>query len=181
MKNRNNNKSILGFILSAIITLTWLPIVDAKTQTQAGFNLPKLSGGTVSAESLRGKVVVLAVAASWLPLSQDQAKGINRLVTTYTPKNVEFFWVFTDSGNAKSKNYASDADLLNFAKTNSLRINLLRDSDGVEMKKLGVSQVPAFVILDKSGSKFGTLIEGIDPETNSTAKIEKGIDDALKN
>lgn len=181
MKNQIKNKSILAIILSAIMICAWMPIKGTNAQTQAAFNLSSLKGGTVSSENLKGKVIVLAIAASWLPLSKDQAKGINRLVTTYTPKNVEFFWVFTDSTNSKSKNYASDEELLKFAKNNSLLINLLRDPDGVQMKQLGVSQVPAFVIFDKSGKRFGTLIEGIDPDTNSTNQLEKGIVDAMRN
>lgn len=181
MKKKLNINGVLAIILSTMLILGWLPFTDAKAQTQSTFNLSSLKGGTVSSDNLKGKVIVLAIAASWLPLSKDQAKGINRLVTTYTPQNVEFFWVFTDSSNTKSKNYASDEDLLKFAKNNFLNINLLRDPDGVQMKQLGVSQVPAFVIFDKSGKRFGTLIEGIDPETNSTNQLEKGIVDALKN
>jgi hypothetical protein len=59
-------------------------------------------------------------------------------------------------------------------------VNLLRDPDGVQMKRLGVSQVPAFVIFDRSGKLFGEPIEGIDPDGDSAVQLEKVVISALK-
>ena len=42
-------------------------------------SLTKLDGGSVDIEAQKGKVVVLAVGASWLPLSNKQAEYTNTL------------------------------------------------------------------------------------------------------
>lgn len=178
MKNLMNKKSVLIFVMFAVLPLVCF--ASANAQTQASYNLRSLDGGTVSTENQKGKVVVLAVAASWLPLSEEQAEGIKRLAAKYALKNVEFYWVFTDSVSTKSKNYATDDQLREFAKSNSLPVNLLRDPDGVQMKRLGVSQVPAFVVFDKNGKIFGEPMEGIDPDGNSTTQLENVVIDALK-
>jgi peroxiredoxin len=178
MKNQINRKSVLIFVLFTVLILVC--VASANAQTQASYNLRSLDGTNVTSENQKGKVVVFAVAASWLPLSEDQAKGIKRLAAKYALKNVEFYWVFTDSASPKSKNYASDDQLRSFAKSNSLPVNLLRDPDGVQMKRLGVSQVPAFVIFNRSGKLFGEPIEGIDPDGDSAVQLEKVVISALK-
>ena len=171
-----NKKSVLTFVLFTILVC----VASANAQSQVSYNLRSLDGANVTTENQKGKVVVFAVAASWLPLSEDQAKGIKRLAAKYALKNVEFYWVFTDSASPKSKNYASDEELRAFAKSNSLPVNLLRDPDGVQMKRLGVTQVPAFVVFDKSGKMFGEPMEGIDPDGDSTTQLENVVIDALK-
>lgn len=163
-----------------MFVLSILPFTATKAQAQTGFSLTSLNGGMVSSETLKGKVIVLAVAALWVPLSAEEAKGIKQLSSKYNAKDVEFFWVFIDSTNAKSKNYASDDQLRQFVKTSALTLNILRDADGVQMKRLGVTQVPAFVVLDKTGKRFGAPIEGINPEGDSTTKLDRQIVDAMK-
>jgi len=179
MTTKQNNS--LTKILSVVFAFAVLAITasQAQAQTQAVFNLRSLDGGNVTADELRGKVVVLAVGASWLPLSSEEAASIKRLAAKYALKNVEFYWVFTDSTSPKSRNYASDDDLKAFAKNNSLPVNLLRDPDGIQMKKLGVTQVPAFVVIDKNTKIFGSIMEGIEPDGGSTTQLEKKIVDAL--
>lgn len=169
-----------AFIQSAVFVFILLTLTASQTLAQqASFSLRALDSGSVAASELRGKVVVLAVGASWLPLSEDEVKSIKQLSAKYAQKNVEFFWVFTDSESPKSRNYASDESLKSFAKTHSLSIRLLRDSEGVQMKRLGVTQVPAFLILGKNGIVFGSPIEGIDPEGDSTIQLENSIQKAL--
>ena len=43
-----------------------------RTTQNVDFSLKSIDGQTVSSESLRGEVVVLAFGASWLPLSKAQ-------------------------------------------------------------------------------------------------------------
>ena len=73
--------------------------------------LPALSGGQVDLEAQRGKVVILALGASWLPLSNKQAEYTNMLAKRYTGKDVVVYFVATDSATAKSKNFATNADI----------------------------------------------------------------------
>lgn len=180
MKIFINKKSVFALILTAMFTLACFPFTASKAnaQTQPAFTLTSLDGKTVSSGDLRGKVVVLAVAASWLPLSQNEAKSMKQLAANHS--DVEFYWVFIDSTNTKSKNYATDDQLRQFVRTHSLQMRVLRDSDGVLMKKFGVTQVPAYLVLDKNGKRFGQPLEGIDPDGDSSIQLEKIITSAQK-
>lgn len=143
-------------------------------------SLPKLDGGSVDIEAQDGKVVVVAIGASWLPLASKQAEYTNALAKKYAGKNVEFYYVVTDSSNAKSKNYASDDSVRKFAAANKIGMTILRDSDGATvLKKFKVDQVPSFLILDKSGNQAGEAFGGIDPKFDITLPVSKKIDSLL--
>ncbi len=139
-----------------------------------------LDGAKVDLASQKGKVVVLAIGASWLPLSKDQAVAINKLSKKYAGKDVAFYFIATDSTAAKSKNYASDDAIRKFGQTNKMTISILRDSDGVISKKqYKIDQMPAFIILDKEGNLSGTPFGGIDPDTDISGVLSQKIDEVL--
>src|SRR5437016_14678458 len=80
------------------------------------FSLRSIDGQTVTSQSLRGEVVVLAFGASWLPLSRTQLQGVKKLADQYSDRGVVVYWVSTEPDNPKAKNYASDEQLRPFAK-----------------------------------------------------------------
>jgi thiol-disulfide isomerase/thioredoxin len=143
-------------------------------------NLTALDGARVNIEGQTGKVVVLAIGASWLPLSAKQAEFTNSLAKKYAGKNVVVYFVATDSVNTRSKNFASDERIRSFAFENKLTVPVLRDSEGtMTLRKFNVEQVPSFVILDKSGVQSGEPFGGIDPKYDVTIQIAKLIDRLL--
>ena len=167
-------RMIKGFI--TIFTLTILLSAAAAAQTV----LTTLDGTRVDLENQRGKVVVLAVGAAWLPLSAKQADYANALAKKYAGKNVVFYFVATDSANPKSKNFKSNDDIRKFASANKLNIPVLVDSDGaLTMKKYDVDQMPSFVILNQNGKQVGESFGGIDPKYDITIPISKAIDKIL--
>ena len=169
-------RTIKGFI--AILSLTLVLSAAAFSQTV----LTSLDGSRVDIGSQRGKVVVLAVGAAWLPLSNKQAEYTNALAKKYAGKNVFVYFVATDSSNPKSKNYASTDALKAFATANRLSVPLLHDPDGVgTLKKFKIDQVPTFLILDKSGNVASDQFGGIttDAKYDVTAPIAKVIDRLL--
>lgn len=151
--------------LMLLIIFTFTPAARAFAPT-ADFSLRSLNGGTISAGSLRGKVVVLAFGASWLPISRPHAQAVQKVADKYAARGVEVFWVSTDSDSNKSKTYASDDQLREFSHKNGLNVTVLRDPDGVTSKSMGVSEVPAVVIFNREGNMDGAPILGYDPESN---------------
>jgi peroxiredoxin len=168
-------KNIKLFFLSLTLLAAFALTASAQNMT-----FTSVSGDKIDLASQKGKVVVLAIGASWLPLSKNQAAAINKLARKYNGRDVSFFFIATDSTSAKSKNYASNEDIKKFADTNKLTISILRDSDGVStIKQYKVDQLPAFIVLDKTGNVSGTPLTGIDTDPNSdisvplSAKIDK--------
>ncbi|MBX3288704.1 MAG: TlpA family protein disulfide reductase [Acidobacteria bacterium] len=160
----------------AILAAAMVFSLTATAQT----SLTSTTGSKVDIEGQKGKVVVLAIGASWLPLSGKQAEYTNALAKKYAGKNVLIYFVATDSTSAKSKNFASNDDLTAFATKNKLTVPILRDSDGAAtLKKFEVDQVPSFVVLDKNGKISGSPFGGIDPKFDVTVPISKEIDKLL--
>lgn len=166
--------------IKSILAVFGLLIASSFAAQAQAVSLTSLDGEKVNITGQTGKVVVLAVGATWLPLSKDQAVIINKLAKKYAGKDVVIYFVATDSANAKSKNFASNEEISAFATKNKLGVKTLRDSDGLlTLKKFAIDQLPSFVILDKTGKSIGEPFGGIDPESDISIPISKAIDKIL--
>ena len=160
----------------AVLVITFVLSAIAMAQTQ----LTSLDGAKVDIQAQHGKVVILAIGASWLPLSGKQIDYTNILAKRYAGKNVVVYFVATDSALPKSKNFASSEDIRKFAATNKLGVTVLRDPDGsATLKKFSVDEIPSFVVLDKAGNAAGQPFGGIDPKFDITIPISKVVDKLL--
>ena len=142
------------------------------------FSLRSIDGQTITSDSLRGEVVVLAFGASWLPLSKTQLQGVRKLADEYSDRGVVVYWVSTESEDPKSKNFASDDQLRAFAQKYGLKVTVLRDPDGVISKKFGIDQLPSIVIIDKAGHA-SEPIGGLDPNGNLAGQLASRLDKVL--
>jgi peroxiredoxin len=166
-------------IVTAIVALTPTLSTKAISPTPVEFSLRAIDGQTVSSADVRGQVVVLAIGASWLPLTRKQVQGVRKLANDYSAHGVIVYWVSTDSEKAGSRNYASNDQLRAFARKYDLNLTILRDPDGKVSKQFGVDQIPAVVILDKKGEVYGEPINGLDPEGDLSEKLAPMLDKLL--
>ena len=167
-------KSLLALLLA--ITLGSSLALAQKGPVE--FSLRSIDGQTVTSNSLRGEVVVMAFGASWLPLSKTQLQGIRKFADEYSNRGVVVYWVSTESEDAKSKNFASDDQLRAFAQKYGLKVTVLRDPDGAISKKFGVDQLPSIVIIDKQGNA-SEPIGGLDPNGNLANQLADRLKDVL--
>lgn len=168
-------KNIKSLLLTLSLVFVFSLLISAQTVT-----LNSLDGERVNVQGQRGKIVVLAIGASWLPLSSQQAVSLNKLAKKYAGRDVVFYFVATDSTSEKSKNYADDATIRKFAATNKLTVPILRDSDGaMTLKKYGIDQLPSFVILGKDGMPATESYVGMDPKNDITLAISRELDEIL--
>lgn len=150
-------------VLFAIIGLIFIFSSFGSAQT-----LSSLDGGNVSLQGQKGKVVILAIGATWLPLSKNQAIITNKLAKKYGGRDVVIYFIVTDSTAAKSKNYASNEQIQSFGARNKMIVSILRDSDGAAtLKKFNIDQLPAFVVLGKDGRAIGEAYGGVTPEAEN--------------
>ena len=173
---------MLTRIHQAVVITTFLSAVSiaaatsAWAQDRADFSFRAIDGATVTSESLRGQVVVLAFGASWLPLTRNQMEGVKKLADQYAGRNVVAYWVSTDSENPKSKNFVADDELRGLARKYNVKV--LRDPDGVVSKRMGVDQLPSMVIVDKQGNISGTA-GGLDPNADVAKQLASRVDKIL--
>ena len=173
----NIRKRVLAGLL--ILLATCVTFAQNPGNQHVDFSLRSIDGQTVTSESLKGEIVVLAFGASWLPLSRTQLQGVRKLADEYSSRGVVVYWVSTESDDPKSKNFASDEQLRNFAQKYGLKVTVLRDHDGTISKKLGVDQLPSIVILDKEGNVSGAPIGGLDPGGNLANQLASRLDKLL--
>jgi peroxiredoxin len=171
--------SIRKRFLAGLFGLSFAALGFAQGRGAVQFSLRSVDGQTVTSDSLRGEVVVMAFGASWLPLSKTQLQGVRKLADQYSQKGVVVYWVSTESEDPKSKNYAGDEQLRAFSQKYGLKVTVLRDPDGVVSKKMGVDQLPSIVILDKEGNIVGEPIGGIDPGGNLAGQLAEQLNRIL--
>jgi peroxiredoxin len=162
-----NRKPLLALFLMVVLASS---LALAQNRGPIEFSLRSIDGQTITSDSLRGEVVVLAFGASWLPLSKAQLQGVRKLADEYSDRGVVVYWVSTESEDPKSKNFASDEQLKAFSQKYGLKVTMLRDPDGAVSKKLGVDQLPSVVIIDKQGNA-SEPIGGLDPNGNLASQL----------
>lgn len=169
------------YVAASLVVLLGANLVFAqKPETgPVEFSMRSVDGQTITGESLRGEVVVLAFGASWLPLSRTQLQGLRKLADEYSARGVVVYFVSTESEDSKSKNYASDQQLRGFAEKFGLKVTVLRDPNGQISKKLGIDQLPSIIILDKQGNVVDEPIRGLDPQGNLAGQLASRLDKIL--
>ncbi|MCY7376011.1 MAG: TlpA family protein disulfide reductase [Pyrinomonadaceae bacterium] len=142
--------------------------------------LTSLDGEKINVANQSGKVVVLAIGASWLPLSKDQAGFTNKIANKFKGREVVVYFIATDSTSEKSKNFATNDELNAFATRTRLTVPILRDSDGAAtLKKYAIDQIPSFVILGKDGKPATEAFGGLDPKSDISIPISQAIEKLL--
>lgn len=174
MRNRN---PLLALFMMVLLGSS-LALAQNRGGEPVDFSLRSTDGQTITSDSLRGEVVVLAFGASWLPLSKNQLQGIRKLADEYSDRGVVVYWVSTESEDPKSKNFATDEQLRGFALKYGLKVTVLRDPDGVTSKKFGIDQLPSIVIIDKQGNP-SEPIGGLDPNGNLANQLASRLEKVL--
>ena len=173
---RKNRIPLMTLVLTALLGSS---LVLAQNRAPVDFSLRTVDGQTITSDSLRGEVVVLAFGASWLPLSKAQLQGVRKLADEYSDRGVVVYWVSTESEDPKSKNFASNDQLRAFAQKYGLKVTVLRDPDGATSKKFGIDQLPSLVIIDKLGNP-SEPIGGLDPQGNLAGQLASRLDKVLE-
>src|SRR3954463_10587720 len=115
---RNRKTLLVLFMVMAVAA----SLAVAQSRGPVDFSLRSIDNQTITSDSLRGEVVVLAFGASWLPLSKAQLQGVRKLADEYSDRGVVVYWVSTESEDPKSKNFASNDQLRAFAQKYGLKV-----------------------------------------------------------
>lgn len=157
------NITLFGFVLGLLFALSGTGFAQMQS-----ISLATLSGDKISIDSQRGKIVILAVGATWLPLSKQQASITGKLAKKYAGRDVAVYFVATDSIVGKPKNSATDGQIGEFAAKYKVGATVLRDPDGAAtVKRFKIDQLPSFVVLGKDGNPIGEPFGGVTPDAEN--------------
>lgn len=159
----------------ALLGLLAVPPARATTVQNPDFSFRAVDGPNVTADSLRGEVVVLGFGASWLPLTRNHMEALKKIADQYAGRGVAVYWVSTESDSAKSKNFVDDNQLRELGR--KYKLTVLRDPDGAVSKRLGVDQLPTTIILNKQGQAVSN-ISGLEPDVSK--QLAEQLDKIIK-
>lgn len=143
----------LVILACALGALAQAPPVTLRTTDGRSFDLARS----------RDKIIVLLFNATWVPMADRELPAYQKLADRYAGRDVDFYWVSTNSANEKEKNSISDAELRAFARNMGLRLPVLRDPDRGAFHAFNLDLLPAIVIIDREG-RVCLKVLGFDPE-----------------
>jgi thiol-disulfide isomerase/thioredoxin len=101
-----------------------------------------------SAESLKGKVVVVNFWATWCHPCQREIPAFNRVYEEYKNKGVEFFGVLQED--------VAPNDILNFASDHEMTFPIIPIDDNIARQFGMMPNIPTTFIYDKTGAQRQT-------------------------
>lgn len=159
-------KSAIFLIVVLLISAAAFAFNSApKTDKAADFSLKDLSGKTVSLNSYKGKVVLLAFFQTTCPSCRHEMPQLESLYKKYKSKNFDVLVVSIREG----------ANIVRpFVRNNKLSFTVLLDEKGDVATAYNIKFIPRIFILDRSGN--------IEFSSHYVPKedLEKGIKKAIR-
>lgn len=148
------NKNAGGFdnYMTALEKESYLKLLEELrksmlSETAPSFALLDLDGKTVSASSLRGKVVVVDFWATWCGPCKASFPGMQKMVTKYKDdESVKF--VFIDTWEREDNKEKNAADFIN---SNKYTFHVLMDNADKVVSDFKVEGIPTKFVIDKEG------------------------------
>ena len=112
------------------------------------FTLTNFEGKNVTLSDYRGKVVVLDFWATWCGPCRASFPNMQKLVTEYKNKNVEFFFIDTWQEGTPP---AINKEVAKFITDSKYTFNVLFDYKREIVTKYKIEGIPAKIVIDKNG------------------------------
>ena len=120
--------------------------------------LRTLDGKPVPLAELRGKVVVLSFGGTWVPHLTRELAALQRVASRYDSREVAVFWVSINSDQPGARHAASNEELREWMRRESVRLMVLRDPKMASYRAFELAAIPTIVILDREGKVAHRLV-----------------------
>lgn len=127
------------------------------------FSLVDLDGNVVSLQSLRGKVVVLDLFATWCVPCQSQMTELGQVREHYSPSDMVILSIDVDTGETASQ-------VREFKSDYGATWAFARDTDGVG-ERYGATAIPTLAIIDRAGN-LAYRDQGVEGASALIARID---------
>lgn len=140
-----------------------LPDGTGTGEAAPAFSLTDIDGNAVSLQSLRGKVVVLDLFATWCGPCQSQMAELNKVRARYSTSEVVILSIDVDTRETASQAREFKAD---YGATWAFAM----DTDGVG-DKYGATAIPTLAIIDRDGN-LAYRNQGLEDADGLIARID---------
>ena len=122
-----------------------------------------LTGGSWSSATTRGRLLVVAVTASWCGPCRSSQGILNHVADAYQAKGVRFLAVATQDTKPRA---------LAFARTSRITYPVLLDPSGTIAQQLQVTAIPVTFVLDRDG-RIAARLEGQSTRRTLSARLDE--------
>jgi thiol-disulfide isomerase/thioredoxin len=129
-----------------------LIVSEEVSEAAVPFQVSSIDGGEVSAQQLRGRVVVLDFWATWCGPCRRELPEIERLYERFEGRRDVVFYAI-DGGQTDTPGAQGDSpeQAREYFRKGGYRIPLARDPEGGLERSLSVSGYPTLLVLDRAG------------------------------
>jgi peroxiredoxin len=143
-------------VVGALVGLGWLvrdrPAVAVPGDPAPPLDLPLIDGGGADLEAYRGQVVLLNIWATWCPPCVHELPSMQRLYETYADRGLVVLAVAVDAEPGEpGPDGRIEGVVSRFAQRLGLTFPIAVDPTGDTERRLGVTQLPTTVLIDRSG------------------------------
>ena len=135
-------KKAMVFFALMFVAVSALAMSSPPAGQAGGFSLEDLSGRTVTLDSFKGHLVLVAFFTTWCPSCQDEMPQLQQIYDKYRSR--EFYVLGINIRGARD-------EVKDFAKSYKLNFPIVLDEDGSVAMQFKVKYIPKIFIFDKSG------------------------------
>jgi peroxiredoxin len=158
MTGRTRRLLIQGTVVAAlavVVVLAWLHRGTVPVQQghiAPDFRAATLRGDTVALSSLRGRVVVLNVWATWCPPCRWEMPALQRLYQRLGPRGLAVVAVSEDEASGPGADFGGTlGEVPGFVRDNALTFTVLLDPHRSLQDLYGLDGLPTTFVIDRRG------------------------------
>ena len=147
-----------GFLLlvAALVLLGWLNRERGLELAEGGpapsLELPLMRGGSVALDSLRGRVVLLNIWATWCPPCVREMPSMQRVYEAYRDQGLEIVAVAVDDRpGVRRPDGRIEGKVSRFVEELGLTFPVALDPTGSTERQLGTQYLPTTLLIDRQG------------------------------
>lgn len=152
-------------VIAGLVIVGWLnrgsSIVLEKGQVAPSLELPRLEGGTLSLEELRGKVVLLNIWATWCPPCVKEMPSMQRVYEKHREDGLEIVAVAVDDEpGIRQPDGRIEGLVSDFVDRLGLTFPVVVDPTGETERRFGTDYLPTTYLIDREGRIRVTEVGG---------------------
>lgn len=155
------------FLVAGLVTVGWVDGGTGATLDRGPaappLELPRIDGGTARLESLRGRVVVVNLWATWCAPCVREMPSLQRVYERLGDRGLEVLAVAVDDIPGERQPDGRIVGLVSeFVDTYGLTFPVAIDPTGATERRFGTQYLPTTVLVDREGRIRATEIGGRD-------------------
>lgn len=152
-------------VVAALVTVGWVSreadVGPDRGDMAPALTLPRIDGDTASLASLRGRVVIVNLWATWCPPCVREMPSLQRVYERFRDEGLEILAVAVDDEpGVRGPDGRIEGPVSRFVEEYGLTFPVAVDPTGDTERRFGTEYLPTTVLIDREGRIRATEIGG---------------------